>query len=225
MTTRRTVVTLDGPAGSGKTVCGHGAAVRLGAAFVSSGQCYRAVAYLAMRGGAAPSDAEAMARAAGGLRIEFVTTPASVRVLVGGEDLTTALKAPEVTAQTRHAAENARVRELIGGHLRRMAEERDIVAEGRDMGTVVFPHAPFKFFLRAGLARRADRRRRELAALGIDLPAERLEAEIAARDLRDATRELCPLKVPADAVVIDTDDLSVEDVVDRIVRIVRGDGE
>jgi len=225
LTTRRTVVTLDGPAGSGKTVCGQGAALRLDATFVSSGLCYRAVTYLAMRDGAAPSDAAAVARAAERLRIEFVTAPGAVRVLVGGEDLTAVLKEPEVTAQTRHAAENPRVRELIGRHLRRMAEERDIVAEGRDMGTVVFADAPFKFFLDADLACRAARRRKELAALGIDIPEERLQAEIAARDLRDATRELCPLRVPEDAVVIDTGELSVEDVVDRIVRIVRGDGD
>ncbi len=223
MTTRRTVVTLDGPAGSGKTVCGHGAAIRLGAAFVSSGLCYRAVTYLALRDGAAPTDAAAVARAAETMRIEFVTTPGGVCVLVDGEDLTAVLKGPEVTAQTRHAAENARVRELVGRLLRRMAEERDIVAEGRDMGSVVFADAPFKFFLQAGLACRAARRRRELAALGIDIPDERLQAEIAARDHRDATRALCPLRVPDGAVVIDTDALAVQDVVDRIVRIVRGD--
>ncbi len=220
--TRRTVVTLDGPAGSGKTVCGHRAALRLGATFVSSGLCYRAVAYLAMREGAREDDTAALGAAAERLRIEFVTTQSALRVLVDGADLTDTLKGSAVTARTRFAAEDARVRELIGRHLRRLAQQRDIVAEGRDMGTVVFADAPFKFFLDASLECRTARRRRELEALGAPVDERRLREEIAARDHRDRTRELCPLRVPEGAIVLRTDDMTVDEVADCMVRTVRG---
>jgi cytidylate kinase len=204
------VVTVDGPAGSGKTVCGRLAARELGIAFLSSGICFRAVTYHALAESVPLSDEVALAALASRLADSL-----------GGEEPTDALKAPEVTAQVKYVAESPPVRAVLACMMRARAEKEPLLAEGRDMGSVVFRDAAVKLFLEADLACRVERRRAELLRLGRTVDEDELAREIAARDHRDRTRPVSPLVVPDGARVLDTSRLAIEEVVGWIVRSVR----
>jgi len=212
------VVTIDGPAGSGKTVCGRLAALQLGYQFLSSGIYYRAVTYEALRSGVDLQDEEALAALASSVKITLKNEPEGLRVEINGEDCTEALKQEKVTAGVRYVAEKPAVRSAVNEVLRRFAEKHTVVAEGRDMGSVVFPAADCKFYLEASRECRVERRRRELEALGVHVEPEALRRSIEERDQRDKTRPISPLVVPQGAEVIDTTDLTVDQVVERIVR-------
>ena len=219
------VVTVDGPAGSGKTVCGRRAALELGIDFISSGTYFRAVTFCALKRGIPLTDEAAVEALAEGLHVTFRNDPDDLTVVVGGEDVTRALKTPEVTDQIRLVAENKGVRTALARTMRRRAEARSVLAEGRDMGSVVFPDAPLKFFLEADLECRTARRGAELRLLGSTVDPAALRREIAARDDRDRSRGVSPLVVPEGAVVIDTSALSIEEVVRAIVARVRAHGQ
>jgi len=221
---RKAVVTVDGPAGSGKTVCGRLAALELGVAFISSGLYFRAAAFEALRQAIPLEDESILAAMVGKLPVRFVNEPDSLRVLVGGEDRTDALKSPEVTSRVKTVAESPEVRRILAQAMRRTAAREPVLVEGRDMGTVVFPEAPLKFFLDADIHCRVERRRLELLRLGDKVDRALLERRIRERDERDRTREISPLRVPEGAVVVDTSRMSIEEVVDTIVRTVREKG-
>ena len=218
------VITLDGPAGSGKTVCGRRAALALGLPFISSGLYFRAATFVALEAGISLRDEDGLTQVAHELALTFVNEEAELRVLVAGEDCTRSLKDPRVTTQIRFVAENPGVRDALSRTMRSQAEQGPLLAEGRDMGSVVFPEAPLKFFLEAGLACRVDRRLAELRAMGKDVDRAQLSQEIAARDERDRTRSISPLVIPQGAVVIDTSALRIGEVVTRIVETVRAHG-
>jgi cytidylate kinase len=203
-----TVVAIDGPAGAGKSTVARGVAVALGFTYLDSGAMYRSVALAATRRGLDP------AQIAGSVRID----PGD-RVSLDGEDVTEAIRSPEVSEAASRAAEDPAVRRAMVALQRRLLAHGDWVAEGRDIGTVVAPDADVKVFLTADARERAKRRAREL---GADM--ETVLSEQTIRDQRDRAREHSPLRPAPGAVVLDTTGMSVEQVVGQIVELIRDAG-
>ena len=213
---RPMIVTIDGPAGSGKSTAARGLAQRLGFDFLDTGAMYRVVAEECLRQGVAAEDAAA-GRIAASVEIEVLAG----RVLADGRDVTAAIRTPEVTHAASLVAMNAEVRRAMAEQQRRHAHGRSIVSEGRDQGTFVFPDAECKFFLVANPAERARRRQREMARHHGSVPLEDVLEQLYERDRRDETRAVAPLKPAPDAVRIDTTDLSSTEVLDRLEAEVR----
>jgi CMP/dCMP kinase len=227
------LIVIDGPAGAGKSTVARAIAERLGAALLDTGAIYRSLALLADHLGVEWDDADGLAGLAAQLRLEFVPSvePGGIQRVVIIEPLDEPL---DVTAQIRtpHISEGAskvsaypRVRAAFIEIQRAIAAKAEgaggCVAEGRDMGTVVFPDAPHKFFLTASSRARAQRRHLELAAKGELTSLEEVEAEMQLRDQRDSSREVAPLQQAADAVLVDSSALDVDEVVDLILRTIR----
>jgi cytidylate kinase len=210
------IIAVDGPAGAGKSAVGRRVAEALGLPFIDSGLFYRAVAWLAHDGGVASDDVAALVAIASrpDLRVE------AGRIYAGDRDLTAAVHRPEINLNLSAISQVAEVRDAINERLRRMAAA-GLVMVGRDIGTVVFPETPHKFFLTASLAERVRRRLAQKAKRGERAAAAEMEREIAARDVADTTRTVAPLRPAADAVIIDTDGLGVDEVVERLVGQVR----
>jgi cytidylate kinase len=200
-----TVVAIDGPAGAGKSTVARGVARELGFTYLDSGAMYRAVALVALERGEAP------AAVAPGLRIDL-----SDRVRVDGGDVSDAIRTAEVSEAASVAAAEPVVRDAMVAEQRRLLATGDWVAEGRDIGTVVAPQAEVKVFLTASAQARAQRR---AAELGVDAATVLVEQTI--RDQRDESREQSPLVAAADAETIDTTDLTLDEVVARIVALAR----
>jgi cytidylate kinase len=199
------IVAIDGPAGAGKSSVAHAVADALGFSYLNSGALYRAVGLLTLRkGGAASEHAERM-------RIEL-----GDRVLVDGEDVTEALRTPEVSEAASRVATNQRVRDALGHKQRELVVTGDWVVEGRDIGSVVAPDAAVKVFVTASAEERA---RRRAAELGSDF--ETVLRDQALRDAADENREHSPLLVAPGAVELDTTEPSLDEVVERIVALVR----
>jgi cytidylate kinase len=198
------IVAIDGPAGAGKSSVAHGLAEALGFTYLNSGSLYRAVGLLTMREGGAASD-----------HAERLDVELGDRVLLGGEDVTEALRAPEVSEAASRVATNQRVREALSRKQQEMVAEGDWVVEGRDIGTVVAPDAAVKVFLTASPEERA---RRRAAELGTDI--ETVLRDQALRDASDENREHSPLQMAPDAVEIDTTGRSVEEVVRELADLV-----
>lgn len=215
------VVTLDGPAGSGKTACGRLAALELDWLFIASGLYYRALTYQAIQAGIAWSDTGTLERVAGGLSLVFDNQPAAFKVFLEGRDVTEALKGPDVTPHVKKIAAAPSLRAILSDVMRAQRESRSLLAEGRDMGSVVFADAPLKLYLDADLDCRVERRRLELARMGVPVDPALLRRQIAARDDSDRSRAVAPLMIPEDAVVIDTSTLTLEGTVRRIVETVK----
>jgi CMP/dCMP kinase len=211
------IVTIDGPAGAGKSTVARALARRLGFQYLDTGAMYRAVALAAKRHGLDWDEADQMARLARGLKIEL----AGNRILLEGEDVTEAVRSSEVTAVTRYAADNPEVRRHLVALQRSVAGRRDVVTEGRDQGTVAFPDAECKIYLTASPEERARRRLRDLLQRGESVELQQVRADQERRDRQDAVRAVGPMKPAADAVEVSTDGLSIEQVVDRLEAIVR----
>jgi cytidylate kinase len=206
------IVTIDGPAGSGKSTAARLLAERLGFEFLDTGAMYRAVALEALTLGIDPDDAERVAEVAS--RIEVDALGSAIRV--DGRDVTVAIRTPEVTNAASRVAAIPRVREAMVRLQRKAAERRSIVTEGRDQGTVVFPGAECKFYLTADPNKRALRRQRELESQGQLVAFEDLLQQILERDTRDKTRDVAPLRPAHDAISFDTSNLSPEETVRRM---------
>ncbi len=212
------IVTIDGPAASGKTTAARGLARRLGLAHLDSGALYRALTLVALEEKVDLSDEGAVVKLLEKRPPRLVYTKQGTPVLVGERDVTDAIRAPRVTADVRHVAESRAIREALLPIQRRLAEQ-GIVAEGRDMGTVVFPDARCKFYLDASLAERARRRHLEHVARGESVSPLQVQEEIEERDRRDSSRSLAPLKQADDAIYIDSSDLRIEEVVDKLYKL------
>lgn len=210
------IVTIDGPAGAGKSSVARELAARLGFGFLDTGATYRAVALAALRRGVA-EDPAAVEQVARDVHIELD----GARTLLNGEDISDEIRTPEVTAKVYVAADNPGVRKLLVDLQRRIAAGRDYVTEGRDQGSVVFPAAECKIFLNATPEERARRRQQELADRGDSVTLEEVLAAQIARDERDAAREVGPLVCPPDADELLTDGLAQEAVVARLEELVR----
>jgi cytidylate kinase len=211
------IVTIDGPAGAGKSTVARALAQRLGFAFLDTGALYRCVALAALRAGVPPEDERLLGELLSRLAVQFEDG----RVTLNGEDVSQAIRTPEVTALARAVADRPVVRQHLSRWQRQFAQGRDIVTEGRDQGTVVFPEAQCKFFLTADPRERARRRCQELAQRGLTADLDRILQEQQERDARDAARDIAPMVPAPDAIVLDTTFLSVEEVVARIEEEVR----
>ena len=211
------VIAIDGPSGSGKGTVAAEVARRLGWRVLDSGALYRLVAHAARRVGVALDDPEALARIASGLQVEF----RDGQVLLDGEDVTRRIRTETAGNDASKVAAIPEVRQALLQWQRAQARPPGLVADGRDMGTVVFPDAPVKIFLDASAEERARRRYNQLKEQGIDVSLRDLVAEIEARDRRDRNRSVAPLKPAPDALVIDSTDLSVEEVVAKVMEQAR----
>jgi cytidylate kinase len=211
------IVTIDGPAGAGKSTAAKTLARRLGFDFLDTGAMYRAVTLAALRAGCDLADEAALTRLVAGLTLEMPPG----RVLLGGEDVTERIRTPEVTAGTGKVASSPAVRRRLVELQRAVAAGRDVVSEGRDQGTIVFPNAARKFFLVADPTERARRRHREMLARGETVAWEEVLAAQQARDALDAARDIAPMVPAPDAILLDSTGLTLEQVVDRMEQEVR----
>lgn len=214
------IIAIDGPAGAGKSTVARAVAARLGFTYLDTGALYRALTWKAMRDGV-PLDSPADMRALlDRTDIRLAPTPDGSRTLVDGEDVSEVIRKPDVTREVHHAANAAEVRAGMAPLQRRLGEAGNVVAEGRDMGTVIFPDAERKFYLDAEVGIRAQRRYLELEARGTPQPLDQVTAEIKLRDERDSSRPVAPLRCAPDATRIDSSNMSVEEVVDAIINCI-----
>jgi cytidylate kinase len=211
------IVTIDGPAGAGKSSAARELARRLGFRFLDTGAMYRAVTLAARERGYDLSDGDQLARLVGEIHVELVGD----RVLLDGKDVTTAIRKFDITTVIHHAADNGAVRGQLVTWQRSAAAGSDVVTEGRDQGTVVFPDAECKIFLIADEQERARRRHRDLLARGEQIPFEEVLADQRLRDQRDLSRAVGALRKADDAIEVSTDGLAPDEVVARLEKIVR----
>lgn len=206
---------IDGPAGAGKSTVAKAVAKRLGYRYMDTGAMYRALAWKAMRHGAAPDDESALGRI---LESTEVDLGADGAVMLDGADVSGAIRTPEVGQMASQVSGMKIVRQRMADLQRSMGRSGSVVAEGRDMGTVVFPEAEAKIYLDASPETRARRRFNELAAKDSTLTLEQTLADVMRRDRRDKERAVAPLRRADDAVFIDSTALPVDAVVDRILQ-------
>jgi cytidylate kinase len=215
------VVTIDGPAGAGKSTTARAVAERLGFLYVDTGALYRALALKVQRGGVAADDLAAVDRCARETQVTLSGSPGDAHVWLDGAEVGDAIRTPEVSELASRLAAQAPVRRRLVEVQRSLAERGPLVAEGRDLGTVVYPDAAVKIYLDADLDARARRRARDLERLGMPVPVEDVRAELARRDERDRNRTESPLVVPDGARVVNTSTLTIGEQVDEVLRAVR----
>jgi cytidylate kinase len=216
-------MTIDGPSGSGKGTVSRAAARALGWGLLDSGALYRLVALAGRKQGLGLDDGPGLARLAAQLDLKFGSDSAGDEVVwLDGKDVTSAIRTEEAGNDASKVAALPQVRAALLERQRRFAVPPGLVADGRDMGTVVFPEAEVKIFLTASAAERAARRYKQLKEKGVAATLAALSLEIAERDKRDMQRAASPLVASTDAVVLDTTGMSVEAVVDRILEVARG---
>ncbi len=214
------VITIDGPSGAGKSTLAKRLAQKLCFQYLDTGALYRAVAlYLRRRGYNEGISDDELRKVLKELNIEF----SNGRVYINKEDVSDEIRTPEIGHYSSVFSARPMVREFLLDIQRRFPEKHDTVAEGRDMGTVVFPHAWKKFFLTASMEERAKRRYHQLKEMGKPVTLDEALTDVKNRDERDAGRAIAPLKVPEDAVYIDTTDLTIEETLNRIIRHLNSD--
>jgi cytidylate kinase len=213
------VVVIDGPAGAGKSTVARRLAERLSLPLLDTGAIYRTLAWAARRAGVSWDDEPGLARMCGRFPVAFGV---GHTVTYDGEDVTDAIRTPEISDGASKVSAHPEVRAQLLGIQRALAGQ-GCVAEGRDMGSVVFPDADHKFFLTADLPTRAVRRRAELQRRGLPVPPKaRMEAEIRERDTRDSTREAAPLRAAPDAVHVDSSGMDADAVTEHMLALIRG---
>jgi cytidylate kinase len=213
---RRLLITIDGPAGAGKTTVSRMLAHCLAYKYIDTGALYRAVALAAMSAGLNSDDDEGLEKLCRTLKIKFVTGDQGLRLLSNDVDITDKIRTPEITMFASAVSARPVVRGFLLDLQREMGQEKGVVFEGRDMGTVVFPEADIKLYLDASHQTRSLRRYQELAAK-TEQTLEEVERDMAQRDKNDSTRDLAPLKPAKDAIIIDSTELSVQAVVELIL--------
>jgi CMP/dCMP kinase len=217
------IITIDGPAGAGKSTVSKLLARRLNYLYLDTGAMYRAVALRAQKEGVDPNDEGALEELCQRLEISFQEDREGQRVICQGEDVTERIRDPEIGWLASTVSMKRPIREALVRMQRKIGSWGKIIAEGRDTGTVVFPRAKYKFFLSADPQERARRRCRELAARGLAANLKEIEREMKERDEQDSSRQLAPLRPAADARAIDSTGLTPEEVVERMLEIIRED--
>jgi pantoate ligase/cytidylate kinase len=219
---RSPIVAIDGPAGAGKSTVTRAFARRLGLLYLDTGAMYRALTWWVRERGVDPGDAAAVAPLLEGLDLRLTGGADGQRVLINGHDVSEAIRAPAVTALVSTVAAHPCVREALTAQQRALGRSGGLVAEGRDIGTAVFPEAECKVFLTASVAERARRRAEDLRQRGFTVPAlAELEDQIAERDRQDSCREVAPLRQADDAVELVTDGMGIEAVIQALVDLFR----
>jgi CMP/dCMP kinase len=213
-----TIVAIDGPAGSGKSTLARLLAARLGYLHLDTGAMYRALTYLALRDGVALDDGASLAALARGADLRFEERG---HVFAHEQDVSAEIRCPAVSAAVSQVSAHRDVRAVLVDEQRRIAGGHDVVMEGRDIGTVVFPDAAVKVFLVASADVRSERRRKELIAHGEHVSAEETLAAIEARDTYDSSRPVAPLRAADDAVQLDSSAMTIEGMVEAAAQIVR----
>lgn len=214
-------IAIDGPAGAGKSTVARLLAARLGYLYIDTGAMYRALTWKALRQGISPDDSRRLIELAQETTIRLEDRGArDVAVYCDGEEVTTAIRQADISRQVSLVASVPGVRQRLVEFQREMAASNRVVMDGRDIGTWVLPRAPYKFFLTASLEERARRRHRELLAAGQSVELETIKEEIRQRDALDSGREVAPLKPAPDAIIIDTGQMTVEDVVARLLALI-----
>jgi len=215
------VIAIDGPAGAGKSTVARRLAERLGLLYVDSGATYRAVALKALKAGVSPDDEAVVAELVTGANIQFVAGDSGPRVLLDGDDVTAAIRSPEVSLAASKVSRYPAVRQKMVSLQRNLARGRGVVMEGRDIGTVVFPEASLKIFLTAASEERARRRLDDDQQRGQAVGLGQTIAAIERRDQLDRERKMSPLVPAPDAVEVDSTNLTADQVVEHILDMVR----
>lgn len=214
-------VAIDGPAGAGKSTIAKLVAKKLGFIYVDTGAMYRGLAIHFLKKGIGPEETERIAKACKDADVTIGYEDGAQQVYLNGENITGQLREEEVGNMASRSSAVPQVREKLLELQRTLAKKQNVIMDGRDIGTCVLPDADVKIFLTASVQTRAMRRYEELQAKGIDCNLEEIAKDIQERDRRDSTREIAPLKQAEDAVLVDSSDMTIDEVVDRILSLCR----
>ena len=218
------IIAIDGPAASGKSTAAIGVAKRLGITYLDTGAMYRAVTFGLIKNDIGFKDLSNIENYLEKIEIKFSESPTGALLTLNGRDITKEIRSAAVTNNVSEVSALSSVRKSMVQIQRKMAEVHDCILEGRDIGTVVFPNANYKFFLIADETARAERRLEDLKAIGEQSSFEEVMMDLINRDHKDSTRANSPLKKSGDAIIIDTSDLGINEVIDKIVNIVNHKG-
>ncbi len=214
------IIAIDGPAGAGKTTVARLLAKKLNIFYLDTGATYRALTFKALKEKIDLDDEEALENLAKNLSFHFDFS--QDKIFLDGEDITDKIRQPIIDKNISKVAEKPKIRKVLVELQRRIVQDKDFVAEGRDTTTVVFPHAQFKFFLDADFHVRLERRFKELKEKGLNVSFSEIEKDLKRRDKADLERKVGPLKKAEDAIYIDTTDLSLKEVIEKIIKIIYG---
>ena len=219
---KKKIITIDGPAGAGKSTVSKALAKKLGYIYLNTGALYRALAYKALKAKISLEDTSALAKLCLNTTVSLKNIDGKMVVLVDGEDVGNKIRTEEVGLAASKISAFAVVRENLLNLQREAGLQGDIVAEGRDMGSIVFPHADYKFYLDANIGERIIRRYNELLAKGAGAEYQAIQKDMMTRDYQDSKRKIAPLTASADAIIIDSTGLSVKGVVEKIIKYISG---
>ena len=214
------IIAIDGPAGSGKSTVAQLIASRLNFKYIETGSMYRAVAWKAQQAGIDPEDPERISEVARTISVEFLPGAERQKVMVDGEDLTPLLKTEVIGRLAAIVAANKTVREIMVAQQQKMGQDGNVVMDGRDIGTVVFPEADKKFFMVADQKERAQRRHEEIRVKSPEVTFEKIYEQLQQRDFEDENREVSPLVPAKDSILLDTTQMSIDDVVNHMIEII-----
>ncbi|HHY39533.1 MAG TPA: (d)CMP kinase [Clostridia bacterium] len=219
---RGPVITIDGPAGAGKSTLAKGLAVRLGLKYIDTGAMYRAITLKAIKANVDPESESGLASLCQASYIKIAGSKGNeTRIILDGEDVTQEIRSPAVSSFVSQVSRHQKVRSYLTRLQREMADAGKVVLEGRDTGTCVYPEADVKIYLVASFDARVRRRHLELLAKGYDIKEEEVAQDIARRDRIDSTREVSPLLVPDGAFILDSTNLGIEETIQRALWVVR----
>ncbi|MEA1961953.1 MAG: (d)CMP kinase [Bacillota bacterium] len=216
-------IAIDGPAGAGKSTIARLIAQQLEFIYVDTSAMYRALTWKAMNSDISIDDTHSIYKLSNSTSIHFEQTPAGQKVILDGQDVTEAIRTPEVSALVSQIALNPQVRGIMVSKQKKMAAEGNVIMDGRDIGEQVLPDADYKFFITASLAERAKRRIEEMKSKGFTINEQKITDDINKRDLMDAEREIGALKILPESIVIDTTDITIKEVLTLMLAIIEDD--